>query len=349
MSERASSKIITSRESVTARDVILTGDRPTGPLHVGHYVGSLKARVELQEICAQYVLIADMQALTDNADNPQKVRDNVLEVMMDYLAVGISPERSTIYLQSAIPETAELMMYFLNLVNVGRLSRNPTVKNEIQQRGFCNEVPAGFLTYPVSQAADIAQFKASLAPVGEDQVPILELSNDIARAFNRLYKASVFRECRALTPPSGLLPGIDGNLKMSKSLGNAIYLSDPSTIVAKKVKSMFTDPNHIRVEDPGRVEGNTVFSYLDVFDPDVAEVTRLKERYSRGGLADGVVKARLVDVLEAFLDPIRKRRAEYASDRGEVQRILARGTERARAVAGQTLREARKALGIIEL
>jgi tryptophanyl-tRNA synthetase len=349
MSERASSKIITSRESVTTRDVILTGDRPTGPLHVGHYVGSLRARVELQDICTQYVLIADMQALTDNADNPQKVRENVLEVMMDYLAVGIAPEKTTIYLQSAIPETAELMMYFLNLVNVGRLSRNPTVKSEILQRGFGNEVPAGFWTYPVSQAADIAQFKASLVPVGEDQVPILELSNDIVRSFNRLYRSSVLRECRALTPPTGLLPGIDGNSKMSKSLGNAIYLSDPSALVAKKVKSMFTDPNHIRVEDPGQVEGNTVFKYLDVFDPDVREVSRLKDLYLRGGLADGVVKARLIDVLEAFLGPIRKRRAEYASDLGEVKRILASSTERARAVARRTLSEVRDALGIIEL
>ena len=349
MSERAASKIITSRDSVTSTDIILTGDRPTGPLHVGHYVGSLKARVELQDLCTQYVLIADMQALTDNAENPQKVRDNVLEVMMDYLAVGISPEKSTMYLQSAIPETSELTMYFLNLVNVGRLSRNPTVKNEIQQRGFGNEVPAGFWTYPVSQAADIAQFQATLVPVGEDQVPILELSNDIVRTFNRLYKSSILHECRALTPSSGLLPGIDGNSKMSKSLGNAIYLSDPSNVVSKKVKSMFTDPNHIRVEDPGKVEGNAVFAYLDLFDPDTAEVARLKEHYSRGGLADGTVKARLIDVLEAFLEPIRQRRAEYAKDPGEVKRILARGSERARAIAQQTLKQVRSALGIIEL
>ncbi len=349
MSERASSKIISSRESVSSQDVILTGDRPTGPLHLGHYVGSLKARVELQEICTQYVLIADMQALTDNADKPHKVRDNVLEVMLDYLAVGISPEKSAIYLQSGIPETAELTMYFLNLVNVGRLSRNPTVKNEIQQRGFGNEVPAGFWTYPVNQAADIAQFKATLVPVGQDQVPILELSNDIVRTFNRMYNRSVLRACRALTPTSGLLPGIDGNLKMSKSLGNAIYLSDPSDIVAKKVKSMFTDPNHIRVEDPGQVEGNTVFSYLEVFDPDTAEVARLKDQYRRGGLADGVVKGRLTDVLEAFLTPIRKRRTEYAADLGEVKRMLATSTERARNTAQRTLKEVRDALGIVEL
>lgn len=290
-----------------------------------------------------------MQALTDNADKPHKVRDNVLEVMLDYLAVGISPEKSAIYLQSGIPETAELTMYFLNLVNVGRLSRNPTVKNEIQQRGFGNEVPAGFWTYPVNQAADIAQFKATLVPVGQDQVPILELSNDIVRTFNRMYNRSVLRACRALTPTSGLLPGIDGNLKMSKSLGNAIYLSDPPDIVVKKVKSMFTDSNHIRVEDPGQVEGNTVFSYLEVFDPDIAEVARLEDQYRRGGLADGVVKGRLTDVLEALLTPIRKRRTEYAADLGGVKRMLATSTERARNTAQRTLKEVRDALGIVEL
>ena len=349
MSERANSKIICDRSAVSDKDVILTGDRPTGPLHLGHYVGSLKSRVELQDVCRQFILIADMQALTDNADKPEKVRDNVLEVMLDYLAVGISPEKSTIYLQSAIPETAELTMYFLNLVGVGRLSRNPTVKNEIQQRGFGDEVPAGFWTYPVNQAADIAQFKATVVPVGQDQVPILELGNDIVRAFNRTYRCSVFRECKALTPTVGLLPGTDGNSKMSKSLGNAIYLSDPSNVVAKKVKSMYTDPTHLRVEDPGHIEGNVVFSYLDVFDPDTAEVDRLKEHYQRGGLADGTVKARLIEVLEAFLEPIRQRRAEYAQDRGEVLRLLREGTERARHVVRETLRDARSAMGIVEL
>jgi tryptophanyl-tRNA synthetase len=349
MSERATSKIICDRSAVSARDVILTGDRPTGPLHLGHYIGSLKSRVELQDICRQFILIADMQALTDNADKPEKVRENVLEVMLDYLAVGISPEKSTIYLQSSIPETAELMMYFLNLVGVGRLSRNPTVKNEIQQRGFGDEVPAGFWTYPVSQAADIAQFRATIVPVGQDQVPILELGNDIVRTFNRTYKRDVFRECRALTPVLGLLPGTDGNSKMSKSLGNAIYLSDPSSVVAKKVKSMYTDPKHLRVEDPGHIEGNVVFSYLDEFDPDKAEVARLKEHYQRGGLADGTVKARLIDVLEAFLEPIRKRREEYSRDRGEVLRLLKEGSARARAVVQATLREARDAMGIIDL
>ncbi len=349
MSERSTSKIICTRESITAKDVILTGDRPTGPLHLGHYVGSLKARADLQHVCKQYILIADMQALTDNADNPGKVRENVLEVMMDYLSVGISPELSTIYLQSAIPETAELTMYFLNLVNVGRLSRNPTVKNEIKQRGFGDEVPAGFWTYPVNQAADVCQFKATVVPVGEDQVPILELSNDIAATFNRLYKTSVLRPCKALTPTTGLLPGTDGNSKMSKSLGNAIYLSDPPNVVAKKVKSMFTDPQHLRVEDPGHIEGNMVFTYLDVFDPDQAEVARLKEHSQRGGLADGTVKARLIDVLETFLAPIRDRRAQYGKDPAEVKRLLKIGTERAHAVVQETMREVRDALGIVKL
>lgn len=349
MSERATSKIICDRSAVTAKDVILTGDRPTGPLHLGHYVGSLKSRVELQDVCRQFILIADIQALTDNADKPEKVRDNVLEVMLDYLAVGVSPQKSTIYLQSAIPETAELTMYFLNLVGVGRLSRNPTVKNEIQQRGFGDEIPAGFWTYPVSQAADIAQFKATIVPVGQDQVPILELGNDIVRAFNRTYSRDVFRECRALTPSVGLLPGTDGNSKMSKSLGNAIYLSDPTNVVAKKVKSMYTDPKHLRVEDPGHIEGNVVFSYLDIFDPDTAEVARLKEHYQRGGLADGTVKARLIEVLEAFLGPIRARRTEYEQDRGEVLRLLREGTERARETVRETLREARAAMKIVEL
>jgi tryptophanyl-tRNA synthetase len=349
MSERASSKIICDRSAISSKDVVLTGDRPTGPLHLGHYVGSLRARVELQDICKQFILIADVQALTDNADNPEKVRDNVLEVLLDYLAVGLDPKKSTIYLQSAIPETAELTMYFLNLVGVGRLSRNPTVKNEIQQRGFGDEVPAGFWTYPVNQAADIAQFNATIVPVGLDQVPILELGNDIVRSFNRIYKKEVFRECKALISAAALLPGTDGQSKMSKSAGNSIFLSEPSNTLAKKVKGMFTDPKHLRVEDPGHIEGNVVFAYLDVFDPDKAEVERLKEHYQRGGLADGVVKARLLDVLEAFLTPIRQRREEFAKDKGEVLRILKEGTEKARAAVQATLHEARAAMKILEL
>jgi tryptophanyl-tRNA synthetase len=349
MSERTNSKIICDRSAISSKDVVLTGDRPTGPLHLGHYVGSLKARVELQDLCKQYILIADVQALTDNADNPEKVRDNVMEVLLDYLAVGIDPAKSSIYLQSAIPETAELTMYFLNLVGVGRLSRNPTVKNEIQQRGFGDEVPAGFWTYPVNQAADVAQFKATIVPVGLDQVPILELGNDIVRAFNRTYKQEVFKEWKALISAETLLPGTDGQSKMSKSLSNAIYLSDPSNTLAKKVRSMYTDPQHLRVEDPGHIEGNVVFSYLDVFDPDTAEVALLKEHYQRGGLADGVVKARLLEVLDAFLTPIRKRREEFAQDKGQVLRILKEGTEKARAAVQATVKEARAAMKIVEL
>lgn len=349
MSERSNSKIICDASDVSAKDIILTGDRPTGPLHLGHYIGSLRSRVKFQDICTQYVLIADMQALTDNADKPEKVRDNVLEVMLDYLAVGISPQKSTIYLQSSIPETSELTMYLLNLLNVGKLSRNPTIKNEIKLRGFGDEVPVGFLTYPVNQAADVSQFKATVVPVGEDQVPILELANDIVRTFNRLYKSSVLKECKALTPKMGLLPGTDGSSKMSKSQGNAIFLSDPSSVVAKKVKGMFTDPGHIRVEDPGKVEGNTVFAYLDAFDPDTAEVERLKEHYQRGGLADGLVKARLIEVLEAFLTPIRARRNEFAADKGQVLAMLRDGSDKAREVVCTTLKEVRGAMGIVEL
>lgn len=349
MSERDSSKIIITEPEAGKKYTILTGDRPTGPLHMGHYVGSLSSRVKFQEHYTQYVLIADMQALTDNANNPTKVRDNVLEVMLDYLAVGIDPTKSTIYLQSAIPETAELTMYLLNLVNVGRLSRNPTVKQEIKAKGFGEEVPAGFWIYPVNQAADITQFRADLVPVGHDQIPMIELSNDLARGFNRIYKTEVFVESSALVPATGLLPGTDGQAKMGKSLGNAIYLSDPQDIVTKKVKGMFTDPRHLRVEDPGKVEGNTVFTYLDAFDPDHEKVAEMKAHYTRGGLADGIVKQRLIEVLDAFLTPIRARRAEFAADKGEVLALLKRGTEQARAVAAGTLAKVRQAIGIVEL
>ena len=346
MSERANSSVITHTFNPTPKDIILTGDRPTGPLHLGHYVGSLKARVKYQALCTQYILVADIQALTDNAENPQKVSSNVLEVMLDYLAVGIDPKLSTIYVASGIPETAELTMYYLNLVNLGRLQRNPTVKTEMKQKGFDEGVPVGFLTYPINQAADISQFKATIVPVGEDQVPMIEQTNDLTRNFNRIYKSSVLNECKALVPTTGLLPGLDGNSKMSKSLNNAIYLSDDEKAVAKKIKGMFTDPNHLRVEDPGKVEGNPVFTYLDAFDPDASKVAELKAHYQRGGLGDGVVKERLRSVLEELLVPIRARRAEFASDRGEVLRILKEGTDRARGVVAKTLVEVRTAMGI---
>jgi len=326
---------------------ILTGDRPTGPLHLGHYVGSLKQRVLLQRDYATFVLIADLQALTDHFDEPEQVRANVLEVMLDYLAVGLDPAVATIVVQSRVPELAELTMYFLNLVSVARLQRNPTVKDEMRQKGFEADVPAGFLVYPVSQAADIAAFKADLVPVGSDQVPMIEQAVELVRRFNRTYPGSggsVLVEPEALLGPVARLPGTDGEAKMSKSLGNTINLSDSADEVALKVHGMFTDPRHLRVEDPGTVEGNPVFSYLDAFDPDAAAVAALKARYRAGGLGDSAVKARLAEVLDALLTPIRRRRAEWARDPGEVHRLLAEGTARGRAVAVATLAEVRSAM-----
>ncbi|MES2121594.1 MAG: tryptophan--tRNA ligase [Chlamydiota bacterium] len=328
----------------TAKQVILTGDRPTGPLHLGHYVGSLKNRVELQSRCEQFVMIADVQALTDNAENPQKVRDSVLQVALDYLAVGIDPAQTTIFIQSLVPPLFELMTYYLNLVTWNRLKHNPTVKQEIVQKGYDESVPAGFMVYPVSQAADITAFKAELVPVGEDQLPMIEQTNEIVRHFNRVYKKNVLVECKALIPKVARLPGTDGKAKMSKSLGNCIYLSDGSDIVAKKIKGMYTDPNHLRVEDPGQVEGNPVFTYLDAFDPDKEGLEEMKAHYQRGGLGDSIVKKRLNDVLQAFLDPIRARREEFAKDPAMVMQILLKGTERANARASKTLTEVRQAM-----
>jgi tryptophanyl-tRNA synthetase len=323
---------------------ILTGDRPTGPLHLGHYVGSLRNRLRLQAEHRQFVMIADLQALTDS--DPEKVRNNVLEVAYDYLAVGLDPAQSTLFIQSQLPELAELTVHFLNLVTLARLERNPTVKEEIRQRGFERDVPAGFLTYPVSQAADITAFKATLVPVGADQQPMIEQTNEIVRRFNQLTNSAVLVECAALIPAEGRLPGLDGGAKMGKSLGNALALSASPDEIRAAVKRMYTDRNHLRIEDPGQVEGNVVFAYLDAFDPDVQEVTALKEHYRRGGLADTVVKRRLEDLLQAQLAPIRTRRAQFAQDSAGVRRILQDGSARARAVAGQTLREVRRALGI---
>jgi len=327
---------------------ILTGDRPTGPLHLGHYVGSLQQRVALQREYATYVLIADLQALTDHFDAPEQVRANVLEVMLDYLAVGLDPAVATMVVQSQVPELAELTMYLLNLVSVARLQRNPTVKDEMRQKGFEADVPAGFLVYPVSQAADIAAFKADLVPVGGDQVPMIEQAVELVRRFNRTYPGAsgpVLVEPEALLGPVSRLPGTDGGAaKMSKSLGNVINLSDPADEVARKVRGMFTDPRHLRVEDPGTVEGNPVFAYLDAFDPDRAAVDALKARYRAGGLGDSVVKARLTEVLEALLAPIRRRRAEWARDLGGVGRLLDEGTTRGRAMAAATLAEVRRAM-----
>lgn len=329
---------------MSKKKIILTGDRPTGPLHLGHYVGSLKNRVELQDVCKQYVMIADVQALTDNYENPEKVRENVLQVALDYLAVGIDPAKTTILIQSLIPQLAELTIYYLNLVTWNRLKHNPTVKQEIVQKGYGESVPAGFMVYPVSQAADITAFKADLVPVGEDQLPMIEQTNEIVRNFNRIYKKEVLVEAQALIPQHSRLPGIDGKAKMSKSLGNCIYLSDTADAVAKKVKSMYTDPNHLRVEDPGQVEGNPVFIYLDAFDPDRESLEEMKAHYQRGGLGDSVVKKRLLDVLQAFLEPIRTKRLEYATDPAGVMKILLEGSDRAAAVAAVTLSEVRRAM-----
>lgn len=326
--------------------IILTGDRPTGSLHLGHYVGSLRQRVELQKDNKQYIVIADAQALTDNAENPEKVRKNILEVALDYLAVGIDPKFSTIFIQSMVPELAELTMYYLNLVTVARLQRNPTVKDEIKQKSFGESIPAGFLTYPVSQAADITAFKADLVPVGDDQLPMIEQTNEVVRSFNRIYNCSVLVEAEGLLSRVSRLPGTDGKGKMSKSLGNFIALSDSADEVAKKIKTMYTDPKHLRVEDPGEVEGNPVFAYLDAFDPDVAGLFGMKEQYKKGGLGDVVVKNRLLEVLSVELDPIRKKRAEYAKDPAAVMKILRKGTENAREVAAKTLDQVKKAMRI---
>ncbi len=326
-----------------SKEIILTGDRPTGPLHLGHYVGSLLNRVKLQDEHKTYVLVADLQALTDNFDNPEKIRDNILQVMLDYLAVGIDPSKSTIFLQSRIPEIAELTIFYLNLVTVNRLSRNPTVKTEIRQKGFGESVPAGFLTYPVHQAADITVVKGTLVPVGGDQLPMVEQTNEIVRSFNRIY-GQVLPEAKALVATAARLPGIDGKSKMSKSLGNAIFLSDDADTVAKKVMKMYTDPGHVRVEDPGKVEGNTVFSYLDIFDSNKDEVAELKNHYQKGGLGDVLLKKRLIEVLNGFLEPIRTKRKEYEQDTGEVMKILFDGTEVARETAQQTMKEVREAM-----
>jgi tryptophanyl-tRNA synthetase len=329
-----------------ARQVILTGDRPTGPLHLGHYVGSLKNRVLLQRDHTQYVMIADLQALTDYYDQPNKVHDAVIQVALDYLAVGIDPDQTTIFIQSGIPEIAELTIFYLNLVTVNRLRRNPTVKAEMQQRGYEEHVRAGFLMYPVHQAADITIVKATLVPVGDDQLPMIEQTNEIIRDFNRTYGASIFPEVRPLLSSVARLPGTDGSAKMGKSLGNAIYLSDSPDVIAQKVRSMYTDPHHVHVQDPGKVEGNTVFTYLDAFDPHHEEIAELKEHYRRGGLGDMVLKRRLTEVLEDFLCPLRVRRAEFACDIPEVMNILRRGTEKVRSVAHATLSEVRGAIGI---
>lgn len=340
--------------------VILTGDRPTGRLHVGHYVGSLKRRVELQnsgEYDKVFIMIADAQALTDNADNPEKVRQNVIEVALDYMACGLDPAKSTLFIQSQIAELCELSFYYMNLVTVSRLQRNPTVKSEIQMRNFETSIPVGFFTYPISQAADITAFKATTVPVGEDQSPMIEHTREIVHKFNSVYGETLV-EPKILLPDNEAclrLPGIDGKAKMSKSLGNCIYLAEDPKDIKKKVMSMFTDPNHIRIEDPGSLEGNTVFTYLDAFCndqhfeeylPDYKNLDELKEHYQRGGLGDVKVKKFLNNVLQEELEPIRKRREELQKDIPYVYEVLKKGSEVARETAAQTLHEVRDAMKI---
>ncbi|MBR7782625.1 tryptophan--tRNA ligase [Undibacterium luofuense] len=326
--------------------LILTGDRPTGPLHIGHYVGSLRNRVSYQHQYKQYIMIADGQALTDNMDNPTKVLNNVLEVALDYLAVGIDPSKTTIFIQSQIPELTELTFYYMNLVTVSRLERNPTIKQEIVMRNFERDIPAGFLTYPVSQAADITAFKASLVPVGEDQIPMIEQTNEIVRRFNRLVNKDILVECEAFVPEIGRLPGIDGKAKMSKSLGNAINLCSTAQEVTAAVRNIYTDPLHLKVSDPGHLEGNVAFMYLDAFDPDKEGLQAMKDHYVRGGLGDSVVKKRLEGIMQELLGPIRERREEFAKDKGQVMEILRQGTMRAREVAARTTDEVKSAIGL---
>lgn len=340
--------------------IILTGDRPTGRLHLGHFVGSLGRRVELQnsgEFEKIFIMIADAQALTDNADNPEKVRQNIIEVALDYLSCGIDPAKSTIFIQSMVPELCELSFYYMNLVTVSRLQRNPTVKTEIQMRNFETSIPVGFFTYPISQAADITAFKATTVPVGEDQEPMIEQTREIVRKFNSVYGETLV-EPEILLPDNSAclrLPGTDGKAKMSKSLNNCIYLSDTAEDVRKRVMSMFTDPNHLRVEDPGKVEGNTVFTYLDAFCrpehfaaywPDYANLDEVKEHYRRGGLGDVKVKKFLNSILQEMLEPIRARRKEFEKDIPMVYDILKKGCDEARAVAAATLEDVRRSMRI---
>ena len=340
-------------------NIILTGDRPTGKLHLGHYIGSLKNRVVLQNegnYDEMYLMIADSQALTDNFDNPKKVRDNIINVALDYLSVGIDPKKVNIFIQSQVPALTELSFYYMNLVTVSRLQRNPTVKNEIKEKSFEKSIPVGFFCYPISQAADITAFKANIIPVGNDQLPMLEQTNEIVSSFNRIYGETLV-PCKAILNENKIaqrLPGLDGNAKMRKSLNNGIYLSDPSDIIYKKVMSMYTDPNHIKVEDPGKVEGNMVFTYLDVFSSD-EQISRyseyktldeMKKAYEKGGLGDVKIKKVLYNVLEEILSPIREKRRYYEEHLDEVYSILKEGTNKANEKANKTLKEVKKAIMI---
>lgn len=340
-------------------NIILTGDRPTGKLHLGHYIGSLKNRVVLQNegnYDEMYLMIADSQALTDNFDNPKKVRDNIINVALDYLSVGIDPKKVNIFIQSQIPALTELSFYYMNLVTVSRLQRNPTVKNEIKEKSFEKSIPVGFFCYPISQAADITAFKANIIPVGNDQLPMLEQTNEIVSSFNRIYGETLV-PCKAILNENKIaqrLPGLDGNAKMSKSLNNGIYLSDTSDIIYKKVMSMYTDPNHIKVEDPGKVEGNMVFTYLDVFSSneqiskysEYKTLDEMKKAYEKGGLGDVKIKKVLYNILEEILSPIREKRKYYEEHLDEVYSILKEGTNKANEKANKTLKDVKKAIMI---
>lgn len=325
---------------------ILTGDRPTGQLHLGHYVGSLRQRVLLQHDYQQFILVADLQGLTDNGSNPQKISSNILEVMADYLAVGIDPQKTTICLQSALPALAELSALYMNIVTVARVERNPTVKNEIAQKGFSRSLPVGFLAYPISQAADITAFKAELVPVGDDQLPMIEQTNEIVHKMNSLTTTPILRHCKALLSDVSRLPGIDGNAKMSKSLGNTLTLSASEEEIHRAVSAMYTDPNHLRVADPGQTEGNVVFTYLDAFHADKTFVAEMKAHYRRGGLGDRQCKNALETCLQELLAPIRERRATYIQDKGMLLALLRRGSERAHELTQRTLHEVKRGLGL---
>lgn len=325
------------------KKIALTGDRPTGKLHLGHYTGSLMTRLELQGKYDQFVMIADTEALTHNAERIKDIRENTFEVLCDYLAVGLDPKKTTIFLRSQIPELFELTAYFMNLVSLARLEQNPTIKTEMKEKGFERNVPLGFLTYPVSQAADILLFRADVVPVGEDQFPMVEESRELAERFNRIY-GNVFPKPKPLASRVRRLSGVDGKAKMGKSLGNAIYLSDSPEEVKRKVMTMYTDPGHIHADDKGKVKGNAVFEYLDAFDSKKAEIARLKAQYQRGGLGDVALKKRLIGVLEGFLRPIRVRRAKFHGNRTKTLEILKQGTLRARKTAQSTMREVRKAM-----
>lgn len=326
------------------RKIALTGDRPTGCLHLGHYIGTLKNRVALQHEYDQYIMVADVQALTDYFANPSKIQESLLEVVADYISVGIDPNVSTIFVQSQISALPELVMYYMNLVTTSRLERNPTVKNEIQQKGYGDTIPVGFFCYPISQAADITAFKAEIIPVGEDQLPLIELCNEVVRRFNRTYNTDCLKEAKAQLSKTSRLVGIDGKAKASKSLNNAIFLNDSAEVVKKKIWSMYTDPNHIKVSDPGQVEGNVVFTYLDAFYDEKDEIEDLKAKYRKGGLGDTVLKSLLNDVLQKMLQPIREKRATL--QKKDLLEIISEGSKKAKIIADQTIQEVRDAIGV---